>query len=60
MQTPLRLEGFKDQADDPLGLLVRVQLIIAVGSADIPPWGDDSAVHRAEPCGASLPTDGLS
>src|SRR5712671_6127976 len=25
-----------------------------------PPWGDDSAVHHAEPCCACLPTAGLS
>ena len=36
MQTPMLLEGLKDQADDPLSLLVWVHLIIAVGSPDIP------------------------
>jgi hypothetical protein len=39
MQTPVLLEGLKDQADDPLGLLVGVELIITVGSPDIPHGG---------------------
>lgn len=39
MQTPLRRAGLQDQADDPLGLLVGVQLIIAVGASDLPPRG---------------------
>src|SRR6266851_5609059 len=36
LQTPVLLEGLKAQADDPLGLLVWVQMRIAVGSPDIP------------------------
>jgi len=35
MQTPVLLEGLKDQADNSLGLLVGGQLIIAVRSPDI-------------------------
>jgi len=35
MQTPVLLEGLKDQADNAVGLLVGVQLRIAVGSPDI-------------------------
>jgi hypothetical protein len=39
MQTPWRLEGLKEQAAAPLGLLVWVQRRIAVGASDIPPGG---------------------
>jgi hypothetical protein len=60
MQTPVLFEGLEDQAEDALGLLVWGPLRIAVGAPDIPQGGDESAGHRAAPCGASLPTSGLA
>lgn len=36
MQTPVRLAGRKEQADDPLGLLVWIPLRIAVRAPDLP------------------------
>jgi hypothetical protein len=71
MQTPVLLEGLEDQADDPLGLLVGVQLIIAVGASDIPHGGmiqqctapsllahpfQQTAFHEGEFCFAHHPT----
>ena len=39
MQTALLLEDVKDEAYDPLGLLIGIELVIAVGSPDIPHGG---------------------
>ena len=39
MPTPVLLEGITEQAEDPLGLLGWVQLLIAVGASAIPPGG---------------------
>ena len=36
MPTALRLKDVKDEAHDPLGLLIGIELVIAVGSPDIP------------------------
>ena len=39
MQTALLLEDVKDEAHDPLGLLIGIELVIAVGPPDLAPRG---------------------